>query len=479
MSDKDNEHSLGAKDAIDREVFESAPIPKAVRYFVIPALISSTITLIYGLVDAYFVGLMGDPNMMAGLTVAFPYYQYLQAFSNLWGVGANTVMSVALGKGDTDRVSRSSLYGFWGGIVFMAVLSVVSIFVSRPLLYLAGASSATIGFASDFMFWSFTVGGIPCLLSIVMANLLRAEGHAKAASFGLAMGGILNMFFDPLFMFALNMNVAGAAMADTAAALCSFIYFVFYWRKIRDHSYIKLVPYSHKFRLENLVDVFVCGLPSGWLTILGATGCLVQTHLYSLTNDAAVAAWGVTNRMSFVGINTTHGIAQGILPLVGYNFGSGNMRRARSVISYAFKLLMCVAFALLILCELFPTQIMRFFIKDPLTVTEGTIMLRVYMLCTPLMSTILFISTMCQAIKKPQFSLGLLTGRQAINIPLTFMLQHFFGMVGVSAGQPSCEMICLIPAILVFRHAFGDVLGKAGDEDVSDASPEMGAKTTA
>ena len=451
---------------IDKDLFENKPVPQAVRSFVIPALISSTITLIYGLVDAYFVGLMGNPLMMAGLTVAFPFTQYLQGFANLWGVGTNTVMSVALGRGDTERVSRSSLYGFWGGVVFMGILSVIVYFARVPLLMFAGGSPETIGYASDFMFWSFVIGGIPCVMSVIMANQLRAEGHAKAASFGLAAGGVLNMFFDPLFMFALNMNVAGAAIADMAASLCSFAYFLWYWRRIRHTSFISIKPYAHNIRWENLADIFLCGLPSCWLSILGATGNVVQNSLYAKYNDAAVASWGVVNRVSFVAINCTFGIAQGILPLVGYNYGARNTQRVRAVIRHAVKLLMAIAITLVVLCELFPRQILSLFLQDELALTEGAMIMRIYILNTPFMATILFTSTMFQAVKKPKYSLAMLTIRQLVfNIPLAILWEHLFGLPGVPAGQPSCDFIIFFLALWIYHRVFVTQMREMGAID--------------
>ena len=122
---------------VNKEVFEVLPVPQAVAKFVLPSLASTLITIIYSLADTLFVGMLNNPSQLAGLTVAFPYYQFLNAFSSLWGIGTNSVMSRALGEKDYDRVSKASSHGFWGSLVFMAVICVIFQILEKPLLYVA------------------------------------------------------------------------------------------------------------------------------------------------------------------------------------------------------------------------------------------------------------------------------------------------------------------------------------------------------
>ena len=440
---------------VNKEVFEVLPVPQAVAKFVVPSLASTLITIIYSLADTLFVGMLNNPSQLAGLTVAFPYYQFLNAFSSLWGVGTNSVMSRALGEKDYDRVSKASSHGFWGSLVFMAVVCVIFQILEKPLLYVAGASAQSYDSASVYMLIVFVIGGIPTVLSIVMSNLLRAEGHAKSASSGLMLGGLLNCILDPIFIFGADMGVAGAAVATLISNCVSLIFLIVVYIRIRETSYITLKPFPGGVSWKLIKDVILVGLPSGCLTVLGATGCIIQTSLYSLYGDAAVAGWGVVNRISFISIYTVHGVAQGVLPLIGYNYGAKNFKRVRSVNKCAFLITEVLAWAIMILSLIFSAGIIKIFINDVATIEAGVQIMRKYMLCTPFMAIVLLVSTLCQAVGKWQYSLIMLAIRQLVfNIPITFLLNSLFAMKGVASGQPTTELICFIGALFVYHRCF-------------------------
>lgn len=452
---------MAAEKSMDKEVFENAPVPSAVRSFVIPSLISTLITIIYSMADTFFVGMLGDAKQLAALTIVFPFYNMLPAFANLWGVGANSVMSVSLGKKDYDRASRASLYGFWGSIVFMVFICLGWQVFDVRLLTFGGGGPETLDYACAYMFVGFVLGGIPTVVSIVMANLLRAEGHAKRASYGLMLGGILNCFLDPLFIFGFNKGILGAAIATSLSNVVSLAYFLVIYARMRQTSYIRIVPFSHAFDFSALKEIILCGLPSCVLTVLGAIGCMVQNSLYAKYGTAAVAGWGVVLRVSFIGVNSAHGTSQGVLPLVGYNYGAKNYERMRACTVEAIKYLIAITVILLAACEFFAPQVIRVFINDPESIAAGTPIMRIYMVCMPFMCTILFVATLCQAIGRWQYSLGLLALRQlAFNIPITIALERFFQLLGISAGQPTCDIICFFLALLVYHHCFVTLVGQ-------------------
>ena len=452
--------------AFNKEVFESMPVPKAVTEFVVPAMLSTIITIIYSLADTFFVGLIGDPNQIAAMSVAFPVYQFLNAFGSLFGLGTNSSMARSLGEKKFERVSRASALGLWAGVVFIAVMCVVLASVMRPLLHAVGATSNTYDFARAYLKWTFVIGGIPTVASIVLCNQLRAEGQAKKASFGLMLGGILNCLFDPLFIFVFHNAVVGAAQATALCNTISLCYFLCVCAKRKNDSYICLNPFKYRVDGALLREIVLVGLPSCCLTVLGATGCFVQNHLLSRYSDEAVAAFGIVTKVAFIGINCTHGVAQGVLPLIGYNFGAKKFERVRAVNRCAIRILLCIAVVLLALCELFPRVFIRVFINDAATIALGAPMLRLYMLCMPFMSIILLTSTLCQAVGKWKHALAMLAFRQLVfNIPFMILLDRFVvPMYGVPLGQPCCDVLCLFIAIGVYRSVFVRAMQKQQTE---------------
>ncbi|MDO4983689.1 MAG: MATE family efflux transporter [Eubacteriales bacterium] len=442
--------------AINREVFESLPVKKAVGSFVIPAMISTVITIIYSLADTVFVGMLGDPIQVAAMSVVFPIHQILNAFANLFGIGTNAVMARALGEKDYDRVSRASSLGLWSSVVFMTLICFLMSVFMPTVLRLAGGSDATIPYASGYLRWIFVFGGIPTVASVVMCNLLRAEGQAKKASFGLMLGGILNCVFDPIFIFAFKLEVVGAAMATAVCNCIALIYFLIIYGRLRSESLICLSPVKYAPSVKLLGTIALTGLPSFILPVLGATGNFIQNLLIASYSDIALAAFGITLKVAFIGINCVHGMSQGILPLVSYNFGAKNYSRVRAVNAYTIKLMVSILICILILCEAVPQMFMRIFIDDAETITYGCTMIRLYLISIPFMSIILMTSTLCQAVGRWQYSLLLLGCRQIFfNIPFMITLNKFvWPLYGVVMGQPCCDFLVLFLAILIYRKVF-------------------------
>lgn len=450
-----------AQNIHNKEIFETVPVPQAVAHFVVPALLSTIITILYNLADTIYIGMLGDPNQIAAMSISFPVYQFLNAFGTLFGLGTNSVISRSLGEKKYERVGRASAIGFWGGMVFIIIVSLALNLFKIPLLTAVGATAGTINYASDYLWWVFVIGGVPTMLSIVMCNLLRSEGQAKKASFGLMLGAVLNIFLDPLFIFGFKMQVAGAACATMISSCVSLVYFLsFYFFKMKESSCINLNPFKYNIQWPILKEIVLVGLPSCSLTILGATGCFVQNHILSKYSEFAVAGFGITTKVAFIGINCTHGVAQGVLPLIGYNYGAKNYQRIHDVNRFAIKILAAISILLLVSCQFFSHGFIRLFINNQETIEIGARMLRLYILCMPFMSFILLTSTLCQAVGKWQYSLGMLAFRQLVlNIPLMLLLDRYvLPMYGVPLGQPICDFICLFIALYVYRKIFSKAM---------------------
>ena len=191
----------------NKQLFEEAPVLKAVVALEVPTVISQLITVVYNMADTYFVGQTGDPNQVAAASICLPLFMLLTGMANLFGIGGASLISRSLGKGDNDCAKRSSVFSIWtGGAVALAYG--ILIFAFRSVIFpLVGADAATYGFCCQYAFWVITIGAVPTVLSAAFAHLVRAEGFSRQASFGVAMGGILNIILDPVFISVfLNFN---------------------------------------------------------------------------------------------------------------------------------------------------------------------------------------------------------------------------------------------------------------------------------
>lgn len=195
------------------ELFTTMPVKKAVAKLVIPTVISQIIVILYSLADTFFVGQLGDANQMAALSITFPIYTLLTVVANLFGIGANSVIARSLGQGDDKKARQASSFAFWASIVVTLVLSLVLGLFMEPILKLFGANDLSMDYTARYLGWVFVIGGIPTVIALILGHLVRAVGKTKEAGIGLALGGIMNIILDPVFIFVFDMGVAGAGLA--------------------------------------------------------------------------------------------------------------------------------------------------------------------------------------------------------------------------------------------------------------------------
>ena len=192
------------------------PILKALLIMGIPTIISQLITMIYNLADTMFIGKTDDPNKVAAITIVSVSYFILNSFGNLFGVGGSSLLSRLLGQKNEEEARKVGTFSFYGALVLAIVYSLLWLILLDPLVRLLGSTINTHEYAKSYLLWVVVIGGIPSTLALTMSHLIRGTGHAKESGIGLALGGIANIIFDPLFMFVIlppGNEVMGAGIA--------------------------------------------------------------------------------------------------------------------------------------------------------------------------------------------------------------------------------------------------------------------------
>lgn len=200
------------------ELFESMSTGKAVLTMSIPMVVSQAITIIYNVADTFFVGQMNEPDQVAAITLALPLFYFLTALTNLFGVGGASMVSHYLGLKEDVQAKNCAAFCIWTSVGAAFLYGLVICALRPVLLPFIGADSDTYQYAYQYIFWTITVGAVPTVFNPMIANLIRAEGYSRQASFGVAFGGILNIFLDPVFIFGFKMEIAGAAIATMLSA---------------------------------------------------------------------------------------------------------------------------------------------------------------------------------------------------------------------------------------------------------------------
>ena len=423
-----------------QEIFERLPIPKAVATMAIPTIISQVVTMIYNLADTFFIGQMQDPYMVAAISLVGPWFHLITAIANLFGMGGNSLISRKLGAGDHRECRWVSGFAIYGSMMVAIVFSLASLLFMEPLLVFLGASENTIGHAAHYMTWTVVVGSIPTLLGLVLSHLLRSEGHAKKASFGLMMGGILNRVMDPIFIFALDLGVTGAALATMLSNAASCGYFLWMFYHLRHESVMSFHP-KH-FGLRYGKDVFTVGFPSFLNAIMASAADLVVIRLSANYSDVAVAAYGIVKKLDQFPLKVSLGLCQGVMPIIGYNYGAKNYTRMNNTLKFAWTLSACFCFSTVLLFEIFAEPILFAFIPEAETAALGAKLLRVACLAVPLHAMNILVGYAIQAMGLGHKSSRLTLYRHALlNIPLMFLLDHIFGLFGMISARPVAELL--------------------------------------
>ncbi|MBR4288593.1 MAG: MATE family efflux transporter [Clostridia bacterium] len=444
-----------------KELFETIPVFKALMTLAVPTIISQIISMIYNLADTFFIGKTNDPYKVAASTLAFVLFFVMAALSNLFGVGGGSLISRLMGKGEEAEAKKVSSISFYGTIFVTLIYSLACLFFTEPILRMVGASDNTLPFAEDYILWVVIIGGVPATLSMALSHLLRSEGYAKFSSIGLGMGGVLNIILDPIFMFVLlpeGKEVAGAAMATALSNVISLIYFLFILAYLRGKTVLSISPRYLKEGLSYVGQILATGIPSFLGAFLASVSNMFLNQAASGHGDVELAALGIVKKIDMLPLNVGMGLCQGMLPLVAYNYASGDRKRMKEFITTCRIIGMSFAAVCIVVFQLFTPQIVRFFIEETKTVSLCIPFLRICCLATPLMIYNIQATFSLQAMGKGPESLFHSVCRQGlVNIPLLFLLNRLFGLYGVVSTQLVADSITMIISTVLLHKVMKDL----------------------
>ncbi len=460
----------GVKAAAGKQaLFETVPVPKALASLALPTILSQLINLIYNVADTYFVGRIGDPYMIAAVSLVFPVYSITVALSNMFGVGGGSLIPRLAGAKDTEQAGKVSAFTLCCAGAVSVCYGLLCLLFAEPLLGILGASDETRGYARLYMLIVVVLGAAPTVLSATMAHFLRNVGYARQASLGLCGGALLNIALDPLFMFVLlpeGYEVAGAAAATLLSNVCTTVYFIAVTRAVRKSSCLRLLPSGGMPERKNVKALFSVGLPSALAIMFYDVSLIVLNALMAKHGDHHVAALGIILKAERIPLNTGVGICHGMIPLIAYNYSSGNFARMRETIKTARLAGLAVSLAGIALYGLFAEEIFGLFINTSAgdiadtaaTVAIGVRFMRIRCVVSPGAFLNFHVTYCLQAIGdgKDTFRLALL--RQFIVfIAVIVVMDMLFGAEGLAGAQTMTDLIALGVSFKVFNKKFGEL----------------------
>lgn len=430
---------------------------RAVLAQIIPAIASQLVALLYSLADTYFVGRLNDPDQTAAVTIAGAVFLLLTALSNLFGIGGASLVSRKLGLKLENEAAQVSAFCFWYGAFAAIVFGVAVGVFSEPILKLAGAKQTSLEYAKGYLFYSVALGALPTVATTMLANLVRSEGAAGAASIGVMLGCFINIALDPIFVLPFGFNM-GAAGAGAATAISNALGLAFFTVRIavsrrRGRSALSLEPQLLGSALHHAKEVLKIGLPSALQYTLTVVAVSAQLSFVSKYGSAAVAAVGITKKLDQLPLFFSIGAANGLLPLIGYNYSAGNFERTERAFRFGSAISLGFALICVIVYELFAQSLASLFIKDGQTVSYAASFLRRMVIAMPFMSICYPMITKFQAIGKAKESLTVSLMRKGIlDIPLYFVMDAVKPLYGCMWVQPIVDSVSLAAAIMLNRR---------------------------
>lgn len=432
------------------ELFATVPVGRAVISLAVPTVIAQLITVVYNMADTFFIGQLGDPNQVAAATLSMPVFIFLTAFANLFGIGGASMISRCLGKGDQEKAKKTAAFCIWTAGILSACYGIAVLLLRDRIIPLLGADEATADFCSAYIFWTVGIGAAPTVLNAGLAHLIRSEGYSSQASFGVAFGGILNMVLDPIFIFLLRLEIAGAAIATMLSNTAATIFFLCFLFKIRKSTTITPAPRYLTFNKEISLEVLTVGLPSFLMTLMSTLSNLTLNKIISGYSNEAVAGMGIAKKIDLLAFAIAQGMSQGTLPLIGYNYSAGNHKRMASALKVLLLYCLIVAFSGMALMFFGAAPITRCFIDDAATVAYGRTFLKIVCIACPTTALNFLSITIFQATgKKLQPLILSLLRKGGLDIPLMLLFNHINGINGIAWSTPLADALALLVAAIL------------------------------
>lgn len=445
-------------------LFETVAVPKALLTMAVPTIISQLIALIYNMADTWFIGRTNNPYMVAASSLVLTVFLMAGALANLFGVGGGSLMVRLMGRKNETEARKVASWTIAMAALASVVFSLLCLVCMNPLLRLLGASDNTIGYARQYLLFVVVVGGMANVVSNVMSFMLRNAGYSREAAFGLGMGGLLNIALDPLFMFVIlpdGFQVMGAGIATMLSNVASLVYFLTTYRRVRVESVLEIPRRIERIRPESKRNIFTIGVPAALSVFLFDLTNIVINRLSASHGDIELAAIGIVQKVERFPLNIGIGICLAMIPLIGYNYASGNHRRMSEFFTAARIAGLAVAAVSVLLYYLFADRLINAFIADAETVRLGTAFLRARCFATPFMFLSFNMVNFMQAVNRGRESFLLAAIRQiGLNIPILFLMNALFGMMGIVWTQAVADIVNVIISYIIYARVIREIRGQ-------------------
>ncbi|MFA5014627.1 MAG: MATE family efflux transporter [Actinomycetota bacterium] len=410
--------------------------------FSAPAVVGMVSAAFYNITDTIFVGKGVGSLAIAALSIVLPIQFIIMGIGMMIGIGSASIISRALGKNRKDIAQSTFGNAFILNLMISAVCMAIFYAFMEKLLVFFGASAQVLPYARDYAY-IMLIGFIFLSFSISSNNFIRAEGNPRAAMYVMAIGAVLNIILDPIFIFVLHMGVKGAAIATVISQVISSTYVILYI--LFGGSVFKLKLSVFKIKFSIMKEIIFLGFPSFINSATASIIILIFNRLLRFYgSDLYIAIMGIGLRMLSLIQMPLVGITQGFCTIVGFNYGAKLYPRIKKVLGIAIGWTVAIAGSGFLVMMIFPAFVLSFFSNDAHLISEGVGILRIVIICFPFIGVQMLGGGMFQAIGKAAPALILTMSRQVLFlIPAAFLLPLLFGLNGVWLAVPVSDFLSI------------------------------------
>ena len=437
---------------MENELFEKTKVSKAYMTLALPVVLGMVVSLIYNMVDTFFIARTGNTALIAGVSLGTPIFTLMIALGDIFGVGGSSVIQLVhdcvflelYGNQDGRRIS---VFCFYAAIAVGIAVSIILLAAKQPILGLLGCDETTWQYAGDYYQW-IALGAPFIILQLTPNNLLRTEGFAKASMIGTMLGAVVNIILDPIFIYTLGMGAAGAAIATVIGNICGDIFYVIFM--IKKCRYLSVDFRKLKMTGAEVLAVLAIGIPASVTNFMQSIGVTLTNRFLQPYGTDKVAAMGIALKIIMISVLVMGGFAFGGQPLVGYNYGAKNKKRLSETIRFAFLLEVLTGAGMAVVLGAAAPLLVGLFLKEADVIAVAQQILRVQLIGMPFVGIVLASTCIFQAIGNGAGAMILSAGRQGVIFAIViFCASKLAGFSGVIASQPVSDFLTALVAVMI------------------------------
>lgn len=446
--------------------FSKGKVSQNILSMALPMTLAQLINILYNIVDRIYLGHLEGVGRLSitGLGLCLPFISILLGFANLCGMGGGPLCSIHRGKGENEEAEMVMGNSFTLLLLFGGALTVIGLLLRRPILYLFGASDATFSYANDYLS-IYLCGTLFVMIGLGMNPFINAQGFGKVGMMTVALGAMVNLVLDPIFIFLFHMGVRGAALATILSQACSAVWVLFFLTGKR--AILKLRREALHLRWSRVRRILALGA-SGF--VMACTNSLVQAlcnaTLQSVGNDVYVGAMTVINSVREVITMPVSGITNGCQPVLGYNYGAGLYRRVREGIRFTTVVTMAYSVGVWALVMAIPHIFIHIFNSEEELLTVGVPAFRIYFAAFFCMAFQFIGQSVFVGLNRSRSAVFFSLLRKAFIVaPLTVLLPALgWGVYGVFWAEPVSNVVGGLACFITMLVSVYIPLGHKPDE---------------